>query len=149
MGDGQSAVGTRICRVDRDRLLEEASRFAKCRDLLRGLVGQMKVKASHEVMVGLPCCRRFQQRSFNLGFRNVCDQQWRNRAYDLVLNREYIVELSVVPFGPAMRAGLCIDQLCSNAHAITAAADAPFQHVTDTQLAANLADIGSRSLVLE
>src|SRR5258707_261749 len=83
---------------DRGGLREEAQRFAKCRGLMRGLVGQMKVKASYEVMVGLPCCRRFQERSFNLGFRNVCGQQWRNRAYDLVLNREYIVELSVVPF---------------------------------------------------
>jgi len=79
-------------------------------------------------------------------FRNVCDQQWRNRAYDLVLKSRIHRRAFCRTVRPAMRAGLCIDQLCSNAHAITAAADAPFQHVTDTQLAANLADIGSRSL---
>jgi hypothetical protein len=90
----------------------------------------MKVKATHEVMVRLPCCRRLQQGPFNLGFRDVCDQQRRNRAYNLVLNREYIVELSVVPLSPTMRAGLCVNQLRSNAHVITAPAEL-LQHVTD------------------
>src|SRR5947209_7385250 len=109
----------------------------------------MKVKAAHEVMVRLPCCRRLQHGSFNLGFRDVGDQQRRNGVHDLVLNREYIVELSVVPLSPAMRAGLCINQLYSNAHAITATADAPLQHVMDTQLTANLAHIGGFVLISE
>ena len=78
----------------------------------------MKVKAADEVVVGLPCCRRLQQRPFDLGLPHMCDQQRRNRAHDLVLNREHVVERSIVALRPAMGAGLCINELCRNANAI-------------------------------
>ena len=72
-----------------------------------------------------------------------------NRPSDLILHCKDILDLSQVALGPAVCASTGVDELRADADAITAAADAAFQHVADTQFATDLADIDRFALVLE
>src|SRR5262245_8911637 len=98
------------------------------------MVGMRRVqsKAALEVVVGLPCCGWLQQRALNLGPRG-------NRAHDLVLYREHVIETSVVALGPEMGTGGRIHQLHRDAHPILATPDTALQGVTHSQLAPDLA----------
>ena len=61
-----------------------------------------------------------------------CDQG----CGDLVLKREDVGEVAVVPLGPNVVAGGGVDQLRSDANALAALADAPFDDVSDPEVAA-------------
>lgn len=100
---------------------------------------RVQSKAALEVVVGLPCCGWLQQRALNLGLSDVRDQPRGNRAHDLVLYREHVIETSVVALGPEMGTGGRIHQLHRDAHPILATPDTALQGVTHSQLAPDLA----------
>src|SRR5258708_17870376 len=79
----------------------------------------------------------------------MCDQQWRDRAHDLILNRENVVEFAVVALAPEMGATFRIHQLRRDAHAIIGAANTALQHVTYAQLAPDLTFVDRLALVME
>ena len=53
-------------------------------------------------------------------------------AGDFVLDREDILDLAIEPFRPKMITVPCIDQLDSNAEAVSGFADAAFEERLDT-----------------
>jgi hypothetical protein len=68
-------------------------------------------------------------------------------ARDLVLQDEQIADVAVEPLGPQMRAAFGIDQLSVDAHLAARAPDAPFQHIADAELAADLPRLDRFALV--
>jgi hypothetical protein len=62
----------------------------------------------------------------------------REPARDLVLQGEQIARIAVEPLCPKMRVGRGIDQLSINAELVARPANAPFQHIAHTRLAADL-----------
>ena len=66
---------------------------------------RVQSNAALEVVVGLPCCGWLQQRALNLGLSDVRNQPRGDRAHDLVLDREHVIETSVVALGPEMGTG--------------------------------------------
>ena len=61
-------------------------------------------------------------------------------ARDIALQRKNVFELSFVAVGPHVCLVADLNQLCADAHAIRCAPNAPFEHVRNAQLAANLLD---------
>ena len=61
-----------------------------------------------------------------------------SRYGDLVLEREDIVGAAVIPLGPDMGAGRCIDHLARHAHVAAGPAHAAFEHIPDAKLATDL-----------
>jgi hypothetical protein len=72
-----------------------------------------------------------------------------DRSSDFILDSEDIFKFSVVALGPAMRTGGRIDELASDANAITSSPYTTFQHVTDAEIAPNLPDVWGLALILE
>src|SRR6266436_5100321 len=68
--------------------------------------------------------------------------RWRDRPDNalshLVLQIEDVAETTIKPFCPDMHTGRGIDELSSNTHPVGGLLHTAFQHVTDTQLPANL-----------
>ena len=62
---------------------------------------------------------------------------------------EEVGDRLVEPLGPEMIAALGVDQLHVDAHAISAALDAAFEHVADVELAPDLFEIDRLALVGE
>src|SRR5262245_6457148 len=60
---------------------------------------------------------------------------------DAVLEIEHVFKRTVEMIRPEMRAILCIDELACDSHARSCLAHAPFQHVTDAEIAANLFNV--------
>src|SRR3954451_12724094 len=57
---------------------------------------------------------RSADRSVSLDLEQLRLDCARKALCDLVLNGEDIDEVPVIPFGPDMRSGSCVDQLCSD-----------------------------------
>jgi hypothetical protein len=68
---------------------------------------------------------------------------------NFVLDGKDIFKPSIITLCPPVSTSSSIDQLARNADAVAGTADTPFEDVADTQLTANLADIGRLALVLE
>ena len=79
------------------------------------------------------CSARRASAAMSCAFERV-----RQARDDLVLHVEEIGQRLVEPLGPEMIAGLGVDELHVDAHAIAAALDAAFEHVAYVQLAADL-----------
>jgi hypothetical protein len=88
-------------------------------------------------------------RTLDLSAVHMGSEDRDNRARDLVLDRENVVQLAVVPLSPAVGAGHGIDELRRDPDAVAAPPDAAFQHVTCAQLPADLSEIDRLALVLE
>ena len=71
----------------------------------------------------------------------------RDALGDLLLDREHVLDGSVVPLRPEMGAGRGIDELGGDAHAVAGAADAALDHVAGAERAADLAHV--RALAAE
>jgi hypothetical protein len=66
----------------------------------------------------------------------MCSQDRDDVSGNLILNREDIFQLAIIAFCPAVGTGGGINELARDADAIAGAADATFEHVTHTELAA-------------
>ena len=62
-------------------------------------------------------------------------------ADDLVLDGEDVRGIAVEAIGPEMAAGLAVDQLRIDPYVVAGAPHAALQHVADTELAGDLADV--------
>jgi len=60
---------------------------------------------------------------------------------DLVLQGEEIAGVAIESLGPQMRVALGVDQLRANAYLLARSLDAPLQHITHTELAADPAGV--------
>src|SRR5258708_37786832 len=104
---------------------------------------------TQEVIVGIEACGRFAFGAFD--FRAL--QLWRDRADnacgDAVLKVENILERTVKPIRPQMHAVRHIDQLPSDAYAITGLAHAAFKHIAHAELTSDLLDADGLALVGE
>ena len=66
-----------------------------------------------------------------------CDDHLR----DFVLHRKYVVEFTVVAFGPQVDAGRRFDQLCGDPDAASGPTDTALQNVGYTELAPDLGEV--------
>src|SRR5260370_40853271 len=56
-----------------------------------------------------------------------------NGPYHVVLNREHVFQLAIIPFRPMMGASGSIDELCRDPHPVAVAANAAFEHIVHTE----------------
>src|SRR5262245_60612670 len=89
------------------------------------------------------------QRALDLCLVHMSGQDRRNRAGQLILDGENVLELTVVALGPAMGAGHGIDELHGDTNPVTTATNAALQDVTHSQLAPHLTHVRRSTLVLE
>ena len=68
---------------------------------------------------------------------------------NLILQRENVGQLAIMAIGPDMLAGGGVYELRCDAHAITALAHAPFEHITHAQFTTHLLYIDGRTFVGE
>ena len=66
---------------------------------------------------------------------------------NFVLHIEEIGDRLVEAFGPEVHAGVGLDQLHVDAHAVSAALHAAFEHVAHVEIASNLSEIGRFAFV--
>ena len=133
-----------VVGVGGERAIEKASRL---RHVVRG---HALVEPSHALKIEVHRVGvRGPFRAPRLGGDEFGVQRARQPRDDFVLHVEEIGERLVEPLGPEMIAGLGVDQLHIDAHAVSAALDAAFQHIADVQLAADLLQIDGLALVGE
>jgi len=72
-----------------------------------------------------------------------------DRAGDLVLDGEHVVELAFILGGPDLIAGCGIGELCSDANPLATLADAAFEHVAHAEFLGDLLDVNGPALVGE
>ena len=84
-----------------------------------------------------------------LGICNRRGDRDGDRLGDLVLHREDIGEITVVPLGPHVLAGFGLDQLRRDTNAIAGFAQTPLEYVTHAQFAADPLHINRAALVCE
>src|SRR5262245_17318635 len=101
------------------------------------------------VVVRLPGRGRLVQCTIDLCLVHMSSEDRGNRAGQLILDREDVLELTVVALGPAMGAGYGIDELHGDANPITAAANAALQDVAHSELAPYLTHVHRFAPVLE
>src|SRR5438552_2840491 len=68
---------------------------------------------------------------------------------NLILHRKDVVDGAIEAFRPDMYAGRRLDQLRRDPNSVRRLADAPFEHITNTELMGDLAHIHRASLVSE
>src|SRR5262249_1151848 len=128
-GPGESGP---IVRVARDRLLQQTKRFRElsCRRPDHRMSAQVEIVGSEVVRRTTAGTGGF--RLLQGGLDDASDAR-----SDLVLKVEDIFEPAVEMIGPQMRPGARVYQLTGDAHPITALAHRAFEHITNTQLAAD------------
>src|SRR5690242_19385615 len=76
---------------------------------------------------------------------------WRNRGDNfrgyLILQIEYVAQISVHLFSPKMGVGGCFDQLAGNANTASGLPNTSLQHVVHTKLSSDLLDIDGLAFV--
>src|SRR6267378_5641034 len=98
---GEPAIAAGEIRVEIDGLLEE---FLGGEVVVRAEFAEMPQAA----LIGRPgveAARRLAHRPLPLRVRNDRSNRYRHRLGDLVLQREYVGEITVVAFGPNVVAG--------------------------------------------
>ena len=88
-------------------------------------------------------------RASRLGGDELGIQRARQARDDFVLHVEEIGEGLVEPLGPQMIAGLGVDKLHVDAHAVTAALNAALKDIADVQLASDLLHVEPLALISE
>src|ERR1700686_1170922 len=109
----------------------------------------MRFGSAHVVVIGFPSYGRFQQRALSFGLVYVSRKNRDNRACNLVLNREDILDLAVIPLGPALGAVFGIDKLNVDPDPIVLPPNAPFQQIANAKLLTYLPNVDRLALVLE
>ena len=108
IGNRQLRMSERVFRIDRYGLLE-FTRGAP------GVPARQQVSPPQVSIMGL----RVHRRSGSRGFVDVeidrVAQRIDDGRRDLILNREDVIELSVIPLGPNMATRRAINELCRNA----------------------------------
>src|SRR5213080_3847321 len=123
------------------RLRREAKGFNV---VLLGKAGEMPLCA-HRTLPCAQCLRVLTSNSLHLRFEQFRGDCCDDAACYFVLNGKKVSEVMIVPVGPDMRATLHLDELGSNANAITCSAHAAFQDVTDAEVAADTVDVDGLS----
>src|SRR3546814_487330 len=93
------------------------------------------------MVVGLQVLRTLAGETPLLVPRQLERQRRDDLLRDLVLDREDVGQLAVVPLGPEMAARLAVDQLRGDADAGASLAHAAFQHVAHAELAADVLNV--------
>jgi hypothetical protein len=75
-------------------------------------------KCAQNEIVGVKIVRPFAFDVLDLRGAQARLDRANDRQSDLVLQREYIVERTVIALGPKMRAGLRLDELCGDADTV-------------------------------
>jgi hypothetical protein len=66
---------------------------------------------------------------------------------DFILDREDVVQLAVVPMGPNVFAGRCVNKLPRDADPSTRGPDAAFEDISDRELQGDLPNVDGSPLV--
>src|SRR5437762_14323285 len=112
----------------------KGSRLAGC-DVFRERFGAAQIDIE-----SIPRRRRLQQSALGLGLVYMSGQNRRDGADDFVLKRENVSELPVVTLCPEVCARCSVDQLGTDANAVTASTNAAFQHVAHAEYAPDFTD---------
>src|SRR6185369_15654519 len=87
--------------------------------------------------------------ALDLGSLQLGGDRPHNIQRHLVLKIEDVSDFAIVTLGPDMCARIGLDELTGNPNAIADFAYAPFQHIADAKLAADLLDVHGSALVSE
>jgi hypothetical protein len=88
-----------IARINRKTALEQAPRLVQLLSLVCWLKRSQDIGAAHIEVIGLPAGRWFEQRSLGLDPIHLRSEYRRNCPRDLILNREDVLQLTVVTLG--------------------------------------------------
>src|SRR6266404_2113505 len=119
------------------------------RDEIRAVASEQVPHAALMMLPRAEVLGRFASRSFPLGRADLRLHRRRNRVGNLVLNRENVLNWSIVSLGPKMAAGFGVDQLCRDTDALPGTGDAPLQYISNAKLACHLPYFYSLVLVSE
>src|ERR1051326_3395719 len=119
-----------IAWIARDRLLRETERL---RDLPRRRP-EHRIRSQVEIVRGQIGGRTI-GRASSLGGLQCRFDNAGNAGSHFVLKIEHVFERAVEPVSPEMRAGIIVNQLAGDAHAITRLAHRAFEHVSYAQFA--------------
>src|SRR6266481_1802498 len=117
-----------------DRLAKQGQCFVRVLRHRGESVGQ---GAQIEV-IGVEAVRPFAPRALDLALPQRRLDHTGDADRDLVLKLENVFQRAVEAVGPQMGAGESVDQLRGDAHATAGLANRAFEHVADTELAADL-----------
>src|SRR6266849_9406805 len=120
---GQHRSSTRVSRVDRQALFEQTLCLIERRFGASGRMQEKGFRAAQVIIIGLPGGGRFQQRSLDLSAVHMGSEDRDDRARHLVLDRECVEQLAVVPLAPSMSTGGGIDELRRDENTIAAPLD--------------------------
>ncbi len=125
-----------IVGIERESAFEEAARPRK-------VVGsQSLIEPGHALKIEVHRVGvRSLFRASRLGGDELGVERVREPRDDFVLHVEEIGERLVEPFGPEVTAGLGVDELDVDAHAVSAALNAALEDIADVQLAPDLLQI--------
>src|SRR5262245_141419 len=101
------------------------------------------------IVMGLPTIRWFAARSFGFGLSDMHCKNRNDGTRNFVLNGKDVFQGSIVTFGPAVGPRAGVDQLCSNADAVTDAADAALKYIVNAEFPPDDTAVCGLALVLE
>ena len=87
---------------------------------------------------GVDAPGRLSHRALPLSVVDRWSNRYRHRLGDLVLYREDVGEIAIVPLRPDVIPGLGLDELRGDADTITGLAHAAFEHIAHAELAPDL-----------
>src|SRR5262245_64348108 len=93
------------------------------------------------VVVGIEVLSRLSLRTLDLVSPQPCSDRTGNADGHPILQIEDLGQRSLEAIGPEMRAGRGIDELSGNAQTVAPFANTAFEHIADSQLAADVLHI--------
>src|SRR5262245_8266492 len=82
----------------------------------------------------------------NFGGSHLADQCPGDSLRNLVLNGEKVFDVPVIPFGPNMIAGRCLNELCGDPDAPARFAHTSFDDIAYSELPSDLGDVNGTAL---
>ncbi len=141
-GQRPARIGARKFRIELGRTREFDDRLIE----IRPLACALQILATQVMRIRLHVVRR---RPLGHRRRRGIGRSWQQRALEcggdfprnLALDREHVVELAIVGLGPEVIAVRSFHELRRDAQLIALLAYAPFEHVGNTQLPRDLAQV--------
>ena len=141
----QDGMRLRITRLNLDGALQQGLRL-----LVLPLANSIdQAERTDDETPGVDALGRLVRRAEALFLVEVRLDRGDDVAGDFILDSKNVAQLAVVPLGPDVLAGRCVNQLPRYADLPTRGPDAAFEDITDRELEGNLADVDGSSLVGE
>ena len=143
VGPGEARVGAGVVGVELDRLLVQTARLA----IRLGREALPELPPPQHAVVSLEVLGLAAPRQTALALTELAGERRHDPAGHLVLDLEDVREVAIEALGPEMMSGCRFHQLRRDPHPRACFADAPFQHVADAEVTADLLDARRLALV--